>query len=226
MKLLNIGLTILGIIVVFYILRAFNIVNLFSKGGLTSTEDASLEQIVTVSRSITEGADFTTSIWLYISDWAGNNPGEDKPIFVTDPNDVRPMYIGFDSNLNDIHISVDDSENYDIINVPLQKWFFLTVSLRDRIVDLYLDGKLVRTSYLDSVPKSVDNNETFFITPGGGFNGLTSSFKYLDYAVNPQTVYEMYKAGSKDQGIHSVVNKYGIKLSITQDNKEVGGFSI
>jgi hypothetical protein len=40
-----------------------------------------------------------------------------------------------------------------IEDVPLQRWTNLIISLDNRALDLYLDGKLVRTCVLPGVPK-------------------------------------------------------------------------
>ena len=70
-------------------------------------------------------------------------------------------------------------------NFPLQKWVNLIVSVYGRTLDIYIDGKLVRTCILPGVAK-VNAKANIVVTPNGGFNGWTSNFKYWAHASNPQ----------------------------------------
>ena len=112
-----------------------------------------------------------------------------------------------------------------IENVPIQKWTNIVISLYGSTLDTYLNGKLVRTCVLPGVPK-VDNNADIFVTPGGGFSGWTTSFKYWSDASNPQEVYNIYKAGFGGSILGNLFNKYRLKFAVVKDNKEVGGFAI
>jgi lipopolysaccharide/colanic/teichoic acid biosynthesis glycosyltransferase len=55
-----------------------------------------------------------------------------------------------------------------IANVPIQRWCNLLISAYGRTLDIYMDGKLVRTCVLPGVSK-VDANAPVYITPMGGF---------------------------------------------------------
>lgn len=110
-------------------------------------------------------------------------------------------------------------------NVPIQKWVNITISLYGRTLDVYMDGKLVRTCVLPGVAR-VDNNADISVTPNGGFAGWTTAFKYLPTASNPQEVYNMYKDGFGDSILGSMLNKYRLQFSIIKDNVEVAGIQI
>tara|TARA_Y100000389_G_scaffold191713_1_gene218342 strand:- start:11803 stop:12588 length:786 start_codon:yes stop_codon:yes gene_type:complete len=112
-----------------------------------------------------------------------------------------------------------------IRNFPLQKWVNLIVSLNGRTLDLYIDGKLVRTCVLPGVAK-VDATSNINITPAGGFDGWTSNLQYFAYPLNPQEAYNIYKDGPGSGGIFGFFEKYKLKVSYLVDNKEKGSISI
>jgi len=110
-------------------------------------------------------------------------------------------------------------------NFPLQKWVNLIVSVYGRTLDIYIDGKLVRTCILPGVAK-VNAKANIVVTPNGGFNGWTSNFKYWAHASNPQEAYNIYKKGFGGSMLGNLFNKYRIKFSFLADNKEVSSVEI
>lgn len=121
--------------------------------------------------------------------------------------------------------SANNIHSCELDNVPIQKWFNVIASLYGRTLDLYLDGKLVRTCVLPGVPK-VDNNADIQVTPGGGFSGWSSTFKYWANASNPQEAYNIYKAGFGGSILANALNKYKLRISMMKGQKEVGGLEI
>ena len=79
-------------------------------------------------------------------------------------------------------------------NIPLQKWTNLVISVYGRTLDIYIDGKLVRTCLLPGVAH-VNNNKSVYVTPVGGFDGWTSKFQYYSDSLNPQQVWNIYSKG-------------------------------
>ena len=130
---------------------------------------------------------YTYSIWFYVNDW-NYKYGESKIIFgrTDGGNDPSPSVVlaPMENNLTiSIAVYADNSSRgqihtCNIANVPLQKWVNLIVSLNGRSVDIYLDGKLVRTCVLPGVAK-VNNSADVFLTPDGGFDGWISGFQYI-----------------------------------------------
>jgi hypothetical protein len=112
-----------------------------------------------------------------------------------------------------------------IRNFPLQKWVNLTVSLYGRTLDVYIDGKLVRTCILPGVAKS-GTGGSILITPGKGFSGWTSQTKYFADATNPQEAYGIYKQGYGGSIIGNLFNKYRVRVSFLEDNQSKGSFEL
>ena len=113
----------------------------------------------------------------------------------------------------------------EIDNIPIQKWVNVIISLYGRTLDIYLDGKLVRTCVLPGVPK-IDYEADIVVTPRGGFSGWTSSFKFWAKASNPQEAYNIYKDGFGNSILANLLNKYKVRFSMMKGKTEVGSFEI
>ena len=111
-----------------------------------------------------------------------------------------------------------------LANVPLQKWMHLAVSLNTRALDVYLDGKLVRTCMLEGVAAS-NTNSNLRITPNGGFDGYTGSIKYIPDRINPQQAYELYKKGPGGSALGGL-NKYKVRVALMEDGDEKQSFEL
>ena len=111
-----------------------------------------------------------------------------------------------------------------ISNVPIQRWCNLLMSVYGRTLDLYLDGKLVRTCVLPGVAK-IDPNAPIYVTPMGGFSGWTSRFQYWSDSSNPQQAWNIYKAGYGGSLLGSIFGKYTVKVSLMEGDSEDTTFS-
>ena len=116
-----------------------------------------------------------------------------------------------------------DEHNCLIRNFPIQKWVNLIISLNGRAMDVYLDGKLVRTCLLPGVAIANPAADVK-ITPDGGFAGWTSNLQYFANTLNPQEAYDIYKKGYNAGGIGGVFNKYKVKVSYLVNDAEANSF--
>jgi hypothetical protein len=70
----------------------------------------------------------------------------------------------------------------------------------------------------------IDSSTDINITPDGGFSGFTSNVQYLTVASNPQQAYNIYKEGMGGSLLGDAMNKYKLKVSFLEDNKETSSF--
>jgi len=82
-------------------------------------------------------------------------------------------------------------------------------------MDIYIDGKLVRTCLLPGVA-SVNNSADIYITPLGGFEGWTSNFQYYPNSINPQEAWNIYTRGYSN-GLSSMFNNYQVQISLVEN---------
>jgi hypothetical protein len=227
MEVIQIILIVVLVIILIYIIMWF-----FSKTTqLTKMSDGNVQQVILANTLPTNkhSNNYTYSTWFFVNDW-NYRFGEAKVILGRlDPDNNPSPSITLDGMENNVTVSVAcyPSSNSSsptihqcsITNIPLQKWVNLIVSLYGRTLDLYLDGKLVRTCVMPGVPKmSPDSN--ILVTPAGGFNGWTTNFQYWATASNPQEAYNIYKGGFGGSLLGNLFNRFSIKISFFSDNKE------
>ena len=176
---------------------------------------------------------YAYSIWFYVNDWQYKF-SDKKNLIKRTTNGAEQKsnpYIYLDKYSNDIIIKITTVNNGDnentcsVRNFPLQRWVNLIISLNGRTLDVYLDGKLVRTCILSGVAKAMGESD-IELTPNGGFAGWTSRLKYWANPLNPQDAYNVYKKGPGVSDWSSVFEKYKLKVSYLVDNVEQGSFSI
>jgi hypothetical protein len=203
---------------------------------LAGTNNASKLMVIPSNKLVNKNNtnNYTYSLWMYVNDW-NYRYGQNKVILERVDNLGNPTpSVKLGALENNVTVSVacypDVSNNTTtnpiikdcvIRNVPIQRWTNLIVSLYGRTLDIYLDGKLVRTCVLPGVPK-VNQKSDVNVTPNGGFSGFTSNIVYINTASNPRQAYNIYKKGSGSSVVGSFFNKYKIKLSLL-DNSNVKG---
>jgi hypothetical protein len=112
----------------------------------------------------------------------------------------------------------DIINNCEISNIPIQKWVNLIVSVYGRTLDIYIDGKLVKTCLLPGIAK-VDPNADLLITPNGGFNGWTSRTQYWAKPMNPDQAWSIYSKNFKSTNIiNMILPDYSVKVSVINNN--------
>ena len=85
----------------------------------------------------------------------------------------------------------------NLVYVPLQKYTQVVMSFYEKTMDIYIDGKLVRSNIIDK--PVTNNNEDLYINADGGFDGIMTNFKYFNRALSPEEIYIMYNKGYDDK---------------------------
>jgi len=186
---------------------------------------------------------FTYGLWIYIRDWATVTSSSTLTnIF------YRTGYSTSGTGSNTIHVFLEKSTpklcvqfsdctsgtNYTKLteasstndaaitvtsSVPLQKWLYLVVSVDGgTYVDIYLDGKMVKTAILSVPVTGQGASSTSTDIPGiviGPFNGYVSTFTNWGYALDPQTVWSYYMKGNGN----SLGTTYGVDMSILKNEE-------
>jgi hypothetical protein len=239
MELYQIILSVIVILIVVYIIAGY----IFPKTSqLSAMMDGTKQQTIEASSlpSNKNSLNYTYSTWFYIEDW-NYKFGEKKTILGRLDSDKNPSpSIELGAMDNDVTVSVSCYPKHQsgdatgvkpiihkckVQNVPLQRWVNLIVSLYGRTLDVYIDGKLVRTCLLPGVAK-IAQTSPIVITPNGGFSGWTSNFQYWANSSNPQQAYDIYKNGYGGSSLGNFFNKYRIKFSFMEDNTEKGSIEI
>ena len=239
---MNLKNIIIGIVIV--LLIYFIYIWMFgdsSRSYLLGMHDAKKKMVIDGSHFPKgSSADYTYSMWINVSNW-NYRAGESKAILSRKNSDNLPApYISLGANLNNIEVSLatyakksggSQIHNCSLDNIPLQSWANIIVTLNNRALDLYLDGKLVRTCVLPGVPKQSTGQSLVVCEPpqggSGGFDGYISNVNYLSRPVNPREAYAIYREGPGGSNwFTNMFDKYRLKIAFMKENKEVNSFEI
>lgn len=110
-------------------------------------------------------SDFAYSFWIYVEGWDSAKKKSIVEHGVSGScNQKREIYLAQDINKLLVKIPMKDGDACSIQappisvpNIPLQRWVHVVVTAHNRTLDLYLNGKLVRSRLLDNIP--VENNK-------------------------------------------------------------------
>ena len=184
---------------------------------------------------------YTYSFWIYINDY-NKFYGEKKMILersetVGSGATAKTIYfprIYLGENQNDIHIEISEQlnsnnpvTNHDIVinSIPLQKWNHIIMTKSGNTIDIYIDGKLVKTSIMPNVAQKPNTESSIKLTKKNesnnkGFAGYLSKVNYYSTAMNTREAYQLYKEGYGDGFLGSFFNRFKLKFAFMQDNQE------
>ena len=112
------------------------------------------------------------------------------------------------------------NQNIVVENINLQKWVNIIVAINDRMVDVYLNGKLVKSKTLPNVINVNHLNKSdLHVTSNGGFGGYISRLQYYPYFIAPQKAWNIYKDGFGD-AFSNTLNRYNMKVTFYEDAVE------
>ena len=221
------------ILLILYFLYQYFYTN--SRIILVRMQDATTQSTVSpASTSIGDSVDYTFSIWFYINDW-NYKIGQEKVIFerrATSENKPAPS-VSLGANTNNLNVAIEtysasgvtQTSNCQISDIPLQRWTNFIMSINGRALDLYIDGKLVRTCVLEGPPKSYSNTP-IEVCPGKGFSGFVSNLEYISNSISPSEAYNIYKEGYGGSSMFGLLNKYRLKMAFLEGNRELKSFEL
>jgi len=220
--------------------------------SVSDFSDASKSVIVPSSKTesnSTGNNNYGYSVWLYIDAWRTNGTSMFNKNVITRCNSAgAPLFkLYLDNDQNNLMLVMSDSKGTPINdkspcvvrNVQLQKWINITMSIYGNTVDLYLDGKLVRTCIMPTMPASLSSSDDLYV--GGGYDvksslitnpkpgdleGFISNVVYKADYFSPEEAWNVYSDGYSGAGMFNYLTSYKLNFSITNNNQTVGQFSI
>ena len=200
---------------------------------------------------------YSFSLWVYVSNW-NINYGQQKNILAIsseNPASVTPyvFQLALDPVRNDLQIYVDYDSNLippvitssgtidpslqtsfcKVSNFPIQSWVNISVSVYNRAVDVYIDGKLVKTCPLPNVASTIGAGSIIYIggTASGtipGFDGYIASVIYNPDVISPQDAWNIYARGYSNTGFGfgNLFQRYKLQFAFLKDNSVVSSLTI
>jgi hypothetical protein len=181
--------------------------------------------------------------WMYVKDWNYGYGKKKSVIKRPDPTNTSVVnpHISLHPTDNSLQVSVsifpateggaskstpapaghsgstDDVFVCDVPNIPLQTWFSVSVTVFGRNLDIYIDGKLVKSCFLTGVPKPAVGD--IQLTPDGGFSGRICGLNHYPRMLTPGDATTFYNTGTScrsktESGIASKATGYSVKFGV------------
>jgi len=242
---------IIGVVIVVIILYIIWSYFFTSMQVLMSFQDAAVSKSVALTSIDSSKSNYSFSVWTYINDW-GVNYGKRKNILVISdgPSSFYYFALYFAQTTNDLQIyvrtqsSTSTTNSYTtdsgitatcgVTNFPLQTWVNISVSVYNRAIDVYIDGKLIKTCSMSDVAKPIPTGKSINI--GGeitnssnfpGFSGYIASVLYNSDVFSPKEAWDIYARGYNNSAFDlNVLKRYKLQMSFLKDNSVLKQFSI
>ena len=218
-------------IVIFFLLLVYILSTIFnSSKTLSKMTNATSSMIIPASSLPNSGSiNYSYSIWVYIDDWSYLY-GQEKYIFFRGTMGklfIPSLTLSPTDNNAIVTLSTEDSETFECVipNIPLQKWTNITISINNKSLDSYVNGKLVKTCVLPGVPL-INAESSVYLTPNGGFSGQSSRFQYFNTPISPQKAWDIYKKGPGGNIFSNLFNQYKIQLNFMKGSQVQASLSI
>jgi hypothetical protein len=160
------------------------------------------------------GVEYGMQYWMFISDWDYNFGKEKQVVKRVGSNGVASPSITLHPTDNSLQVRVavfpsddtagaatptsggtGDSFTCTVENVPLQSWFAVSMTVFQRNLDIYINGRLVKSCVLPGVPKPVSGN--IIIGDEGGFSGSTCNLRVYPNPLGPEDAKNFFAAGTR-----------------------------
>lgn len=241
MNLLTIFIFVLIIVLIYMVYK------LMTNPSVTVSDLSDASKSIMIPASKTEpnstgNNNYGYSVWLYIDAWKTSGQSTfNKNIITRTDSSAMPLFtMVLDNAQNNLNLVIGDKNPpCTIRNVQLQKWINLTMSVYGNTIDLYLDGKLVRTCIMQNMPASLSSSDDLYV--GGGYNisttnaitptdgdleGFISNVVYKADYFSPEEAWDIYSQGYSGAGMFNFLHSYRLNFSITNNNQTIGQISI
>tara|TARA_Y100000389_G_C17438364_1_gene506967 strand:+ start:253 stop:1158 length:906 start_codon:yes stop_codon:yes gene_type:complete len=185
-----------------------------AKKPLLVNVDPSKKSSQPIIRSVNErgGLEFTWTVWVNIENLKygessqdyyhifnkGNLPKSYKTGQSLDGIQDSPgLYLKKDTNKILIKMTSFNgdtrSESIEVDNIPLNKWINIGIRVKQRILDVFINGEIKKRYKLAGIPKQ--NYGPVYVNMNGGFDGELSELRYFSRALTGLKLMELAEKG-------------------------------
>ena len=101
-------------------------------------------------------------------------------------------------------------------NFPLQTWAHLIVSVDDKYIDVYMNGKLIK-SIQDA---NIDTPSPTAIIEYGITNCYLAKLSRTSMATDPQTAWNSYTAGNGENPMAKYLSSFGLSMTLQKNSQD------
>lgn len=227
------------LIIALCLIIIYFIVWLFSTSKTLSNYQKSNTPLPILSSKLSNpnSVNYSYSFWIYIDSW--ENTAKPKAIFYrkastsSGSNKYYPVvYLGQGDNTLSVSINTEETTNFvcKMTNVPIQTWSHVAIVLNNKVLDMYMNGKLVKTCVSSVLPKAYSDGD-ITLCPAANtsyttWDGKIARFTYYGEVLSAQDAWNIYKKGPSGNILSSFLNEYKIKLSFLKGGVEKANITI
>ena len=238
----NIVIGVIIVVVLYYLYQYF--FGSHKTSYLVSMHEANKSLDIPISSlPSTDSNNYTISLWMNVNDF-NYAYGEKKNILFRQLSSSKDATedgcpdIYLDATTNAITCSIPygsaDSPTMftcTVNDIPLQDWFCYIMTINQNTLDIYINGKLVKTCVLPSTTivnhkSPITLNHKYSSGKSTGFSGYLSNIKYSSFSINPDQAFDIYQQGYSGSMFGSFFDKYKVKFAFVEDNKEIRSIQI
>lgn len=174
-------------------------------------QDPKYDNAIPIKRSVNEknGIEFAWSLWMFLDDNAISGGDTNIHIFHKgdsvmdgDLHKIAAPGLYLNGQTNELLVTMNKHNNTNIIEqipvsgVPMNKWVNIIIRVKNRRVDVYINGTIKRSIELDSVPKQ--NYGEIYIAQNTTHSlqgSKLSNLRYHDHALNVSDIQELVQRG-------------------------------
>jgi hypothetical protein len=230
---MNTTAIILGIVIIIliYVLYRYFTNTTSTLGSLTDLSNRSTTAVFTKKGDVASSTStrYSYGLWVYVDSW---DSIQTKDIFYRKNSetagkyDIRLYLDQFQPTLKcDFYTKGSSEPQTETItitnNFSVQKWVCIIISVDNKIIDCYIDGKLVTSQQLQNQPRVSDTD--IFV---GSFNAHLAKFQRTTSPMDPQTAWSNYMSGNGGNSLSKMFSSYGLDVIFKKDNVSQQTFSI
>lgn len=228
---MNYTLVILGIVLLLVIYILYKVLDEKSRSVARKMDLKVSNQSVAVEN--TGKADSTRyyiSTWIYVNNLADIASG--TPIYKLENSSTTTKYLELLLTSSAVlKYEIKDKTNtsgqpYTIMsNFPLQKWVNIIISVDNDIVDLYIDGKLIRSHKVENGIQQITKTGTNIIF-GSPVDAYLAKMERQPKAMDPTNAWNKYMEGNGGNYFSRMFANYGGNFTLTKDDLDVQEFKL
>lgn len=225
---MDLSLVILGVIIVvilYYFLNSGETAILSKKLDLSTDQTAvSVENIPDP-----ESAKFSYEMWMYVYNFDGqqkyiisrdsaSNPAN-KNIGIKIDGSVPKLSLEYTSKVS----GNSSAKTVPITdNLPLQTWVHLIVSFDGTFIDIYVNGKLVKSISDATIEKPSKTNGINY----GKLSCYLAKLTKTSSPTDPQTAWDKYSAGNGENAMSKYLSSFGLSMTLQKNNQDYSNIKL
>lgn len=226
---MNYTLVILGIILILVIYILYKVIS--EKGKVVTNKVDLNENNGTISYdrlTSPKSKRYCFSLWVYI----GTPPDGTTTLFDVKDQAATPknhFKLEIKNNATLQYSLYETGGTTEIVkeittNFPMQRWVYLIFSLDNKVVDLYMDGKMIRSHQINNDLQGTD--ETYRVSYGTGIDAFLAKFERLPAPMDPALAWNKYMQGNGGNYFSRLFSSYGATFTLKKDDLDVKQFNL